>query len=60
MFFSRAVAGDAVKLGVDAQVLFDGEVGVAGEGLRNDADHAANGIGILGHVVAGDNGSGRW
>ena len=48
--------GDAVELGVDAEVLFDGEVGVAGERLGNDADHAANRIGILGHIVAGDDG----
>ncbi len=57
MFFSRCGAGNAVELGVDAQVLFDGEIGVAGEGLGNDADHAADGIGILGDIVAGDDGA---
>ncbi len=49
--------GDAVELGVDAQVLFDGEVGIAGERLGNDADHAANRVGLFGHIVAGDDGA---
>ncbi len=46
--------GDAVELGVDAEVLLDGKVGVAGERLGNDADDAANGIGVFCHVVAGN------
>ena len=45
-------AGHAVELGVDAEVLLDGEVGVAGERLGNDADHAAHLVGIFGNVVA--------
>ena len=48
--------GDAVELGVDAEVLFDGEVGVAGQGLGNDADHAAHRVGLFGHIVSGDDG----
>ena len=46
--------GHAVELGVDAQVLFDGEVGIAGERLGNHADHAPHRIRFLGHIVAGD------
>ncbi len=46
-------AGNAVELGVDAQVLFDGEVRIAGQRLGNDADHAAHSVGIFGHIVAG-------
>ena len=56
MFFSRSALGAPLELGVDAQVLFDGEIGIAGECLGNDADHAANRVGIFGHVVAGDDG----
>ena len=48
--------GDAVELGVDAQVFLDGEIGVAGERLGNDADHAANRIRIFGHVMASNKG----
>ncbi len=46
--------GYAVELGVDAQVLFDRQILVAGHRLRNDADHAAHLIRILGHIVAAD------
>ena len=59
MFFSRWARGHAVELGVDAQVLFDGEIGIAGERLGNDADHAAHGVGLFGHVVAGNDGACR-
>ena len=36
----RARPWGAVELGIDAQVFFDGEVRIAGEGLGNDADSA--------------------
>ncbi len=47
-------ARHAVELGVDLQIFFDGQVLVAGQGLGNDADHAAHLVGIFGHVVAAD------
>ena len=55
VFFALG-SGDAVELGVDAQVFFDGEVWVAGERLGNDADHAADRVWVLGNVVAADDG----
>src|SRR5580692_8286827 len=48
---------NAVELGVDAEVLFNSKVGIAGKGLGNYADLAANGVGIFGHVEAADNGA---
>ena len=39
--------GNAVELGVDTEVLFDRKIGVTGERLRNDADHAAHRVWIL-------------
>ncbi len=59
MFFVALGSGHAVELGVDAEVFFDGEVGVAGERLGNHADHAAHRVGLLGHVMAGDDGACR-
>src|SRR6185437_7477075 len=49
-------ARNAVKLGVDEQVFFDGEVRVAGERLRNHTDLAAHRIGIFAHVAAAHGG----
>ena len=46
-------ARHAVELGVDAQVLLDRQVLVAGERLRNHADHPPHIVRILCHVVAG-------
>ena len=37
------------------QVLFDGQILIAGQRLRNDADHAAHCVGVLAHIVAADN-----
>ena len=45
---------NAVKLGVDAEILFDRKVLVAGQRLGNDADHAANCVGVFADVVAGN------
>ena len=41
------------------QVFFDGEVGIAGQRLGNDADHAADIVGILDDIVAADDGFAR-
>ena len=49
-------ARNAVELGVDDQILFEGQILIAGERLGNDADHAPHVVGILAHVVAGDDG----
>ena len=46
--------GDRIELGIDAEVLLDGKVGIAGEGLRNNTDHAANRIGVFGNIVSGN------
>ena len=48
MFFIRSARGHAVELGVNAQVFFNSEIGIAGQRLRNDADHASHRIGVLG------------
>ena len=48
-----------VELGVDAQVFFDREVLVAGQSLRDDADHAPDSIGLFAHVVAPNQGATR-
>ena len=59
MFFSRCSARHAVELGVDRQVLFDGQILVAGQRLRNHADHAPHVVRILAHVVPGHDGLAR-
>ena len=46
--------GNAVELRIDTQVLFDGKIRVAGESLRNDANHAPDRVGLLGNVMSGD------
>jgi hypothetical protein len=59
-YCARAGARHAVELGVDAQVFFDGQVDVAGQRLRDDADHAAGRVGVLADVVSGDEAPCRW
>jgi hypothetical protein len=49
--------GDAIELGVDAQVFSDGEVGIAGESLGNDADPAADRVRLFSHVVTFNQGA---
>jgi hypothetical protein len=48
------LAWHAVQLGVDEQVLLGGELEVAGHRLRDDADGAAHGVGLVEHIGAGD------
>ena len=50
----RFFAGNVVQLGVDAQVLFDGQVEVAGQRLRDHAHGAARVVRIFRDVEAGD------
>ena len=46
--------GNAVQLGVNVQVLFDRQIDVAGQRLRNHAHAMPRGIGILGDIEAVD------
>ena len=55
--FLSFLMGNAIKLGIDAEIFLDCEVLVAGQGLGNDADHAADRVRLLGHIVAGDEGA---
>ena len=48
--------GNIVELGVDVQILFDGEVEVAGQRLRNYAHQAAGRVRFFLHVVTEDAG----
>ena len=52
-------ARHAVKLGVDRQVFLQGQILVAGERLRNDADRLPHVIRVLAHVVPSHNGFAR-
>ena len=53
----RSSARHAVELGVDVQVLFDGQIDVAGHRLRNHAHAVARVVGLLGDVEAVDEGA---
>ncbi len=55
-------SGNAVKLGVDAQVFFNGQVRIAGQRLGNDADHTTHVVRIFRHIVSGNGGlaAGEW
>jgi hypothetical protein len=47
-------SGNVVKLGVDAEILFDGEIDVAGQGVWNYANGALGVVGIGGQVLSGN------
>src|SRR5579872_5811272 len=50
---------DVVELGVNAHVLFDRQVEIAGQGLGNHANQAAGRVRFFGDVVSGDQRSSR-
>src|SRR5580704_3269094 len=55
--FFAALGGHVVKLGVNVEVLVDGEVEVAGKSLGNYADAATGAVGIFGDIVSGNDGA---
>ena len=50
---------DVVQLGVNVQVFLNGQVEVAGQGLRDHADRPANVIRVAAHIMSANSGRSR-
>ena len=48
--------GNLVELGIDGEILFHGQVDIAGERLGNDTNHSSDGIGFARDIMACDDG----
>src|SRR5258708_34954603 len=48
----RVGGGNAVEVGVDAEIFPDGQIAIAGHGLRNNADAPPRLVGIFAYVIA--------
>src|ERR1700722_14903007 len=50
--FLALICGHVVELRIDTHVLFDREIEIAGQRLRNHSNHAPRSVRVLGHILA--------